>query len=110
MMRNTILVDSDLIYFRVPTRGEDEGLVEIGFEDMEPIHRTSEAVGVPPYDAVALFPSAEFDCVGVHPFGALAVTPPPAFARDTEEDFDPDAIPTEEFASWDQADPWAVAL
>lgn len=110
MIRNTILVDSDLVYIRPSTRGCDDDLTEIGFEDMEPLDETSEAVGVPPYDALALFPSAEFDCVGVHPFGAIACTPAPAFPRGTVGDFDPDAIPTEEFARWDQNESGAVAM
>jgi hypothetical protein len=102
MMRNTLLVDTDLLYARQtelddPVSDADD-LTEIGFEDMEPIEGF-DLVGIEPHTAIAILPFVEFDVVGVAPYGAVTLTPAPAFDR--HHDLPPDAIPTEEFASWD---------
>ncbi len=98
-MRNTFLPDTDLVYLRADTH-QSEDLVEIGFEDMEPIEAV-DLVGVEPHTAVAILPYMEFDFVGVHPYGAVTTTPAPAFPRADEADLIEDAIPTEEYAAWD---------
>ncbi len=100
-MRNTMLADTDLIFYRPPKGSDDEdGLTEIQFEDMEPIEAV-EFVGVEPHAAVAILPYVEFVCVGVHPYGAVTTTPAPAFPRADQADLIEDAIPTEEFSAWE---------
>lgn len=102
-MRNTLLVDTDLVYGR-PNADEalenDDDLVEIGFEDMEPIEGF-DLVGIEPHTAIAILPFMEFDIVGVGEFSAVATTPVPAFPRATG-DLEPDMVPTEEYTSWDE--------
>ena len=110
-MRNTLLVDTDLVYARpydrplegIATFDDDADLVEIGFEDMEPV-AGFDLVGIEPHTAIAILPFVEFDVVGVAPNTAITTTPAPAFPREASPDLEPDAVPTEEFASWDDRD------
>ena len=101
-----LLPDADLVYTRVPT--SDDDLTEIAFEDMEPIEMR-EMVGVEPNAAVALLPPIDMEYLGERPHGAFSVTPAPAFPRYAREQFEPDTVPTEEFATWD-AEAHASAL
>lgn len=98
-MLNTFLPDADLVYARVPS-SDDHDLVEIAFEDMEPVEMRDH-VGVEPHAAVALLPPIDMEYLGVHPFGAVSCTPAPAFPRYAREQFEPDTVPTEEFAAFD---------
>jgi hypothetical protein len=95
---NTFLPDADLVYVRCPT-GHSE-MVEIAFEDMEPVEM-ADVVGVEPHAAVALLPPIDLEYVGVAPWGAVSCTPAPAFPRYARAQFEPDSVPTEEFASWE---------
>ncbi|MCA9570130.1 MAG: hypothetical protein KC656_19930 [Myxococcales bacterium] len=103
MMQNTLLVDTDLVYARPnetdPIVPDGDDLVEIGFEDMEPV-AGFDLVGIEPHTAIAILPFVEFDLVGVAPHFALTTTPAPAFPR-APVDLEPDCVPTEEFASWE---------
>lgn len=105
MIRNTLLLDTDLVYARPHVSPPDEldsyddGLVEIGFEDMEPV-AGFDLVGIEPHTAIAILPFVEFDLVGVAPNIAITTTPAPARQRQAAE-LEPDAVPTEEYASWD---------
>ncbi|MCB9679054.1 MAG: hypothetical protein H6737_28390 [Alphaproteobacteria bacterium] len=107
-MLNTFLPDSDLVYVRADGRKLDDDLVEIAFEDMEPLEAV-DLIGVEPHTAVAILPYLDFECVGVHPYGAVTMTPAPAYPRADEADLIEDAIPTEEFSQWerDGAEAWA---
>lgn len=102
MMRNTLLVDTDMVYTRqndLDAPLDDDDLVEIGFEDMEPIEGF-DLVGIEPHTAIAILPFVEFDLVGVGAFAAVTMTPAPAFERSLGR-LEPDCVPTEEYASWD---------
>ncbi len=109
-MRNTLLVDTDLVYTRPRDleREDSPDLTDIEFEDMEPV-AGFDLVGVPPHMAIAILPFVDFDVVGVAPNAAVAVTPTPAALRPQEE-LEPDAVPTEEFASWDDTIPVEAKL
>lgn len=102
--RNTLLADTDMVYRRIPddVLGDDD-LVEIAFEDMEPIEGF-DLVGIEPHTAIAILPLAEFDVIGVAPFGAIAATPIAACPRHVLAELEPDTIPTEEYHAWDQDD------
>lgn len=97
-MYNTFLPDADLVYTRVPP-GESD-LVEIAFEDMEPVEM-ADHVGVEPHAAIALLPPIDLEYLGEYPFAAVSCPPAPEFPTYARAQFEPDSVPTEEFASWE---------
>ena len=92
----------DLVYARYPDRPSDgDDLIEIGFEDMEPVE-SFDMVGIEPYTAVAILPFSNIDILGIPPFAAVACTPSERTSRQYVDELGEDAIQTEEFHEWSQ--------